>query len=232
MCPFHNERENLPELAGRLEKVVRALPGPAELVLVDDGSTDGGAETLKPVLKSGITVSVLHLEERRGLTTALYAGLQAAKGDVLATLDADLHNPPEEIPRLLSQLDDCDIVAGVRRRRDDDWLRRISSTIANNIRRFVILDHIQDIGCSLRVFRRETLKSFYPYTGMHRFFLAVAEHDGFKIKQVPVDHEARKRGKAKYGLLNRLLGPLWDLIAVRWLLTRRIQYKIRSMEHG
>lgn len=228
VCPFYEEKENIPELFERLTKAAAQVPGPWEIVFVDDGSKDGGAEELRALMRSSPSVRLVQLEENRGLTSALYAGLEAAKGDVLATLDADLQNPPEEIPRLYGMMDGFDMVTGYRASRQDAFVKKVSSKIANNIRRAVIRDSIVDVGCSLRIFRRSVLENFYPYKGMHRFFPAVADRNGFKIKQVPVEHAFRKAGRAKYGLFNRLLGPLWDLISVSWLLKNKIRYKVKT----
>lgn len=228
VCPFYDERENLPELHSRLLKAAEKIQQPWEIVFVDDGSKDGGPEELKKLIQGNASLRLLRLEQNRGLTSALYAGLHAAKGDLLATLDADLQNPPEEIPRLLSIMEDYDMVTGYRARRNDTFVKKTSSKIANNIRRAVLGDKINDVGCSLRIFKKSMLENFYPYKGMHRFFPAIAERSGYKIKQVPVEHAFRKAGKAKYHLFNRLLGPLWDLIAVSWLLKNKINYRIKS----
>ena len=228
VCPFYDEKENLPGLFERLLKAAAKLPEPWEIVFVNDGSTDGSAEEIKALMAGKSQVRLVELSRNCGLTTALYAGLQEAKGNILATLDADLQNPPEEIPRLYGMLEDSDMVTGIRNNRQDTLVKKVSSKIANKIRRAVLGDQIADVGCSLRIFRRSILENFYPYKGMHRFFPAVAELRGFKIKQVPVEHQNRIRGKAKYGLFNRILGPLWDLFSVRWLLTKKIDYKIKG----
>lgn len=192
-----------------------------EIIFVDDGSTDDGGKLLKSLLPPGKPIRLIRLEPNQGLTAALHAGLKEARGEILVTLDSDLQNPPEEIPRLLDLLEGADIVAGVRRGRKDSWLKRISSKIANTIRRSVTRDRIEDTGCSLRVFRREALKVFHPSGGMHRFFLPLAEAEGFRIKQVPVKHEPRTSGRSKYGLRNRIIGPLRDLVTVRRMLTEK-----------
>ncbi|MDD5218031.1 MAG: glycosyltransferase family 2 protein [Candidatus Omnitrophica bacterium] len=228
VCPFYNEKENLPILVERIGKVVAGLQESWEVVFVDDGSTDGGPETMATLIAHQPGFRLLRLDRNYGLTTALYAGLRAAQGDVLATLDADLQNPPEEITKLLAFLKEADIVTGVRAKRQDTWLKKISSKIANTVRRAVTKDHIQDIACTLRVFKRETLEAFYPYNGMHRFFLAIAERQGFKIKQVPVTHAPRLYGKAKYGVLNRIVGPLSDLCVVRWMFAKQIRYRFKE----
>lgn len=228
VCPFYNEKENLQELCERLLKAAEKLPVPWEIIFVNDGSTDGGTEELKAIAGATPQIRLVELTRNHGLTTALYAGLQEARGEILATLDADLQNPPEELPRLYSLMEDADMVTGIRLNRKDSIVKKISSIIANTIRRTILQDQIADVGCSLRIFRRSIMENFYPYQGMHRFFPAIAELRGFKIKQVPVGHNNRTRGKAKYGLFNRLLGPLWDLFSVRWLLTRKIDYKIKG----
>ncbi len=230
VCPFYNEKDNLKPLLERLLATARTFSEDWEIVLVDDASTDEGSAVVEPFCLHEKRLQLIRLSYNTGLTTALYAGLQAARGDILATLDADLQNPPEEIPKLLWMLrsGETDMVTGIREKRGDTWFKKGISKIANNIRRAVLQDTIQDTGCSLRVFRREVLKAFYPYKGMHRFFAPVAEALGYKIKQVPVQHARRHLGISKYGLWNRLLGPLWDLIAIRWLLTHKIRYEVRS----
>ena len=118
------------------------------------------------------------------------------------------------------------MVTGIRTKRRDHLVKKVSSKVANAIRKKVTGDTIKDVGCTLRVFRRHVVEAFYPYEGIHRFFAPLTEAHGYKVKQVPVEHHKRRHGKAKYGLLNRLLGPLWDLVAVKWLLTRKIKYKV------
>ena len=231
ICPFYNEKENLKELHERLLKTVALLPGSWEILFVNDGSRDGGTELLKSI-NHHPSVYLIDLDRNYGLTTALAAGFQVAKGDVLVTLDADLQNHPEEIPRLIQLLENYDMVTGIRRKRQDSLVRRVSSKIARSIRQWVIKDHIQDVGCTLRVFRKGVLECFYPYVGMHRFFAALAERQGFRVRQVPVEHASRRHGKAKYGLKNRLWGPLRDLFALSWILQRKIDFKIQRISHG
>jgi len=227
ICPFYNEKENLKELYERLAKAAEELGEEWEILFVNDGSVDGGGEILKSLVNPQVPVRLIELERNNGLTAALHAGFKAARGEILVTLDSDLQNPPEEIPRLRRLMEHADIIAGVRKRRHDPWLKRTSSRIANRIRRAVTGDHIEDTGCTLRIFRREVLGAFHPDRGMHRFFLPLAEAQGFKIKQVSVSHEERRHGKSKYGLGNRLLGPLLDLCKVRWMLSRRIKEGVR-----
>lgn len=229
VCPFYNERDNLKELYQRLEGSLGRIRESWEIIFVDDGSTDGGGDYLKSLIPAGAFVRVVALDRNYGLATALTAGLREAQGEILATLDADLQNPPEEIPRLLEMLErGFDIVAGIRSERKDPWIKKLSSRIANRIRRRVTGDPIEDPGCTLRVFRRGAFQAFYPYQNMHRFFLTFAEKQGLRIKQVPVAHAPRKRGRSKYGVRNRLFQGLWDLAAVSWMLSKKINYRLRD----
>ena len=230
VCPFYDEKPNLGELFKRLEAAARTLGGPWEIIFVDDGSRDGGGEYLETLAALHPSIRRVRLEKNLGLTAAFLAGFQEAQGEILATLDADLQNPPEEIPRLVKLLKDsgADIVAGVRRKRRDHWLKRISSKAAKIIRCAVTGDRIEDVGCSLRVFKRETLPAFLPHKGMHRFFLTLAEAEGFKIEQTPVAHDPRRRGKSKYGFWNRLWGPLNDLVMVKCLISKKVRYRAGS----
>lgn len=228
ILPFFNERENLKELHSRLLGTLSSLKESWEMIFVDDGSTDGGGKFLKSLFSDSEPVRIIRLDRNYGLSSALQAGFDAAEGDVLVTLDADLQNPPEEIPRLLQLLSGVDMVTGVRRPRQDPWLKRATSAAANGIRRLILKDRMQDISCTLRVFRRPVLQAYLPYQGIHRFFPALAEAGGYRVLQVPVKHHRRLRGFSKYGLRNRLAGPFWDLLAVRWLLARKIHYQIEE----
>ncbi len=230
VCPFYDEKPNLKALFERLQVAAQKLQESWEIVFVDDGSEDGGGEYLETLIAVQSGMRLVQLKKNSGLTAAFWAGFEEARGEILVTLDSDLQNPPEEIPRLvdLLQKSGADIVTGVRQNRQDGWLKKISSKIANQIRRLVTKDTMKDVGCSLRIFKRHTLSAFLPYKGMHRFFLVIAEAEGFKIEQIPVRHEMRRGGRSKYGLWNRLGGPLMDLFVVKWLLFRKVRYQTRS----
>jgi len=223
ICPFYNEQESLGELYARLRAMVQGLRTPCELIFADDGSTDGGRKLLERLISKDRTAHVVVQRGHRGKTTAIYSGICQSKGETLVTIDADLQGPPEEIPKFLSMLEGYDLVAGIRVSRKDGWFRRIVSKVAAGVRRAVLRDHIQDITCPILMFRRATLKSYYPFEGMHRFFPALAELEGFKILQVPVRHEARRYGRSKYGTWDRASQTFLDLIAVRWMISRRME---------
>ncbi|NOY46165.1 MAG: glycosyltransferase family 2 protein [Deltaproteobacteria bacterium] len=229
VLPVYNEEENLPLLAAELQEVVAGLV-PAwqvECVFVDDGSTDRSRERMLEIRERypSLGVRVVALDRNWGLTAAMDAGFRAARGEVVVTLDTDLQNDPRDIPRLLEHLDRADVVVGVRARRRDPFVKRVSSRIANAIRNRVTHDDIVDTGCSLKVYRREYLTRLKLFNGLHRFLPTLLKMEGARVMQVPVNHRPRRYGAAKYHLWNRLVGPLMDLFAVRWMQKRHLGYR-------
>ncbi len=196
--------------------------GAYELLFVDDGSTDGTPDVLRDLIRREPRVRVLRIAANSGLSAALAAGFRYARGRIVATLDADLQNDPADIPRLLAALEGYDVVCGVRRERHDSWLRRISSRIANSIRNRVTRENISDVGCTLRVYRREALEGLPMFSGMHRFLPTLLKLNGARVIELPVRHRPRLHGEAKYNVRNRAWRALVDLLAVRWMQRRWI----------
>jgi glycosyltransferase involved in cell wall biosynthesis len=174
------------------------------------------------------SLRIIGLKKNRGLSTALLAGMREARGDTIVTLDSDLQNDPEDIPRLLSYLDRYDMATGWRQKRDDPWLKRISSKIANAIRNRLSGEKIYDSACTLRAFKRECIKEIPVFNGMHRFLSTLVKMNGYRIIEVPVLHHSRKFGKSKYNIRNRALRSFIDLLGVRWMKGRRIQYDVEE----
>lgn len=201
-----------------------------EVLFVDDGSEDGTASVLQDLAAKHSEVRVICLRRNAGQTAALDAGFKHARGAVVVTLDADLQNDPRDIPRLLEHLPAYDVVCGVRQGRRDTWLRRISSRLANGIRRRVLHDDIVDIGCSLRAYKRPCLASLKLYHGMHRFLPVLLQIEGFRVGQAPVSHHPRQHGTSKYNVRNRAWRALMDLFAVRWMQSRQLRYEIIASE--
>ena len=199
-----------------------------EIVFVNDGSTDRSLETLKR-LRGGLPeIRILKFRRNRGQTAAFDAGFRAARGRFVVTLDADLQNDPHDIPSVLAALEGADAVAGIRRNRADSWSRRVQSRIANAFRNALLGDDTVDTGCSLKGFRRETLARVRLFRNLHRFLPALVKMEGGRVVQIEVSHRRRRAGRSKYGIGNRLFAGLADVLAVRWMKKRRLDYEIEE----
>ena len=228
VIPAYNERENVVPLFDELREALARVGRSYEIVLVDDGSRDGTAEwAVREAAHDPRVVAVL-LAGNHGQSAAIAAGLGHARGAVIVTLDADLQNDPADLPRLLNALESADVVSGVRAERQDGWRRRISSRIANGVRRGVLGDPLTDIGCSFKAYRREALVGIPLFTGAHRFLPALCMFRGARLVEIPLSHRPRRHGESKYGVGNRLWRGLYDLIGVRWLKSRMLRYSERE----
>jgi glycosyltransferase involved in cell wall biosynthesis len=230
VIPAYNERENLPPLLAELRTAIAATGRSAEILLVDDGSTDESAAWLREEAARDEALRPVFLAARSGQSAALAAGLLRARGDVVVTLDADLQNDPADLGRVLAALDGADVVSGVRAHRQDSWVRLASSRIANATRRAILGDSVSDIGCSFKAYRREVLEGLPLFVGAHRFLPALCQFRGAKLVEVPLSHRPRRHGQSKYGIANRLGRGIADLIGVRWLKSRMIRYRVLEEE--
>lgn len=227
IVPLLNEEENIEVLYRELIDQLRELGQKFEVIFVDDGSTDRTFEILSKIQKDDSRVKVISFRKNFGQTAALSAGFDHAKGDIIVTLDADLQNDPQDIPKLLEKLNEgYDLVNGWRFDRKDPFLtRRLPSIIANKIISLITRVTLHDYGCTLKAFRKEVTKNIRLYGEMHRFIPAIASGMGISICEVKVNHRARKYGKSKYGI-SRTIRVILDLITVKFLLsyaTRPIQ---------
>ena len=224
--PVYNEEENVPLL---LREIAAALDGKGwtyEIVAVDDGSKDRSLEVLRESRKDYPSLRVLRLAKNSGQTAALDAAWRAARGRLVVSLDADLQNDPADIPRLLERMNAFDVVCGVRANRQDTWVRKVSSRIANGIRNRVTHDSVTDVGCTLRACRAEYLQRIPMFTGMHRFLPTLLKMEGARVTEVPVHHRPRLHGQPKYNIRNRIWRALADLFAVRWMQKRWIDRRL------
>jgi len=228
VVPVYNEQANLSMLIPKLVEVFDRLGSLYEMIFVDDGSSDGSRKLLKEMASQVPSLRVVGLKQNRGLSTALLAGMREARGRIIVTLDSDLQNDPEDIPRLLEYLDRYDMATGWRQKREDPWLKRIASRIGNSVRNWLSGERINDSACTLRVFRRECLQDIPIFNGMHRFMSTLVKMRGYRIIEVPVTHHPRKYGESKYNIRNRMWRSFVDLLAVRWMKGRRIQYDIEE----
>jgi glycosyltransferase involved in cell wall biosynthesis len=226
VLPVYNEAESLGPLWQELVEVLPGLADSVEVIFVDDGSTDGSSDILQRLAKEDQRIRLIRFEANAGLSASFYAGLQAARGRIVATMDSDLQSDPHDIAMLMRHLGEADAVVGWRQVRHDSWLKRVSSRIANAIRKTVTGDSVQDSACSLRVMRREGVTAVPPFTGMHRFMPTLLKIAGFRVVQVRVNHRARKFGRSKFGVSDRAFSAFADLLVVRWMMGRRLRYRI------
>lgn len=232
VIPIKDERDNLGPLTAQLLQVLGARresqTASFEILFVDDGSVDGSSPVLDQLAKQHDPVSVLHFDKNYGKTAALDAGFERAQGQVIIIMDGDLQTKPEDIETLLPHLAQYDLVCGRRAVRNDHLIRKISSRIGNVVRNAVTHDGMHDTGCGFMIFRRAVIEKLQLFEGMHRFFPALALMHGFTVTEVPVPHYPRLHGVAKYGVGNRLFKSLYDLMAVRWMQSRCLRYRVRQ----
>mgnify|MGYP001143081000 CR=1 FL=1 len=228
VVPVFNEEESLSILVPKLVEVLGSLGLPYEMVFVDDGSRDGSRRILREMASKYPSLRIIGFRENRGLSTALYAGMKEARGGKIVTLDSDLQNDPADIPRLMAYLDRYDMATGWRQKREDPWLKRISSKIANSIRNRLSGEAIKDSACTLRAFKKECVQNIPVFNGMHRFLSTLVKMEGYRMIEVPVVHHPRKFGESKYNIRNRMVRSFIDLLGVRWMKKRRIHYEIEE----
>jgi dolichol-phosphate mannosyltransferase len=231
VVPVYNEEDNVPTLAQELHSAMELIDARYEIVFVDDASTDGTWAKISEARESDERVRGLHHERNAGQSAALWTGIVNTRSEIVVTLDGDCQNDPSDLPRLLHALRDCDFVCGVRMKRRDNWLRRISTKVARVARRRVLKVDFRDTGCAFRAFRREALRGVFPFNGLHRFLPVLVHANGAQTKEISINHRPRVAGVSKYGLWNRLWRGIYDLIAIAWYLKRRLP-NIRVTETG
>ncbi len=222
VLPVHDEEGNLPRLWEELKTALAAIGGTAEVVFVNDGSTDGSGALLDAFRAEDPRVRVVDHDRNHGLTAALDTGFRHARGAVIAMLDADLQNPPAELPKLLALLPEADMAIGWRKDRRDPFVKRVTSRIANAYRNRRTRERVHDTGCALKVFKREVIERVKLWKGMHRFLPTLARMEGFRVVEVPVAHRPRPSGKSHFGTWNRLWKGLSDVRTVRWMWKNRL----------
>jgi glycosyltransferase involved in cell wall biosynthesis len=218
VIPVFNEEDNIAPLSKEISAFAEKLQKPIEIIWVDDGSTDNSLGEIKKIAKQNDHVKYIHFGKNFGQTAALSAGIKHATGEFIVTLDADMQNDVADIPKMLSKMDEgYDVISGWRKNRKDNWvLRTLPSNVANWLISKVTKIPLHDYGCSLKVYKREFLKSFKIYGEMHRFLPAFAGSAGAKIFEMEVNHRPRTKGISKYGPF-RIFKVLLDLITVKFL---------------
>ncbi len=222
IVPLFNEEENVSILQSELNTALGEIDH--EIIFVDDGSLDRTVERIV----TAPNVRVIRFEKNTGQSAAIYAGLEAARGATAVLIDGDLQNDSADIPRLLAEIDrGADLVCGYRAQRKDTLVKRLTSRIANFVRSRFTKDGVRDTGCTLKAMRCECANELVPFKGMHRFIPALVKAAGYRLVEIPVNHRPRRFGQSKYGLGNRALRATIDMFGVRWLLSGRLDYKVR-----
>ena len=226
VIPVYNERENLILLDKKITKSIKPLNKEYEVILVDDGSVDGSVDLIRKLKNENPCLRLIRFDRNYGQTAAFAAGFSKARGNIIVTMDADLQNDPADIPLLLEKINQYDVVCGWRYKRNDPWIKKLSSRVANAVRNSLSEESIADTGCSLKAFRRKCFQNIKLYNGMHRFFPTLMKMEGFSVTQVKVGHYPRVHGYSKYNISNRLFASFKDLLAIRWMKKRQIKYDI------
>lgn len=216
--PVLNEEDNLRPMHKKIQEALESLGKTAEVIYVDDGSTDKSLQILKEIAAEDSRVRVISLRRNYGQTAAMSAGIDAAHGEILIPMDADLQNDPKDIARLLEKLDEgYDVVSGWRKNRQDKLIsRKLPSWIANSVISKIGGVPLHDYGCSLKAYRRDVLKDVKLYGEMHRFIPIYASWAGARVTEIPVDHHARTMGKSKYGI-SRTVKVIFDLMTIKFM---------------
>jgi glycosyltransferase involved in cell wall biosynthesis len=223
VIPLYNEEESIPHLRTALHEALDSSGYSYEIIIVDDGSKDKSFRLLREWALQDDRLTVVRLRRNFGQTAAFSAGFDHARGEIVITMDADLQNDPADIPEMLKLLESHDCVAGVRRKRDDSFSKRISSRIANRVRGAILNDGIHDAGCTFRAIRREALEELPAFKAIHRFAPTIMKGRGFRVVEMLVNHRPRTRGVSKYGIGNRLWVGIRDMFGVRWFLSRTFE---------
>ena len=223
IVPLFNEEQSVPVLQTELRAALKEFD--YEIIFVDDGSTDRTTDRIE----TAPNIRLIRFEKNSGQSAAIYAGFTAARGATVVIIDGDLQNDPADIPKLLAEIaSGADLVCGYRVKRRDTLVKRATSRIANAVRSRYTKDGVRDTGCTLKAMRCECVSTLLPFKGMHRFIPALVKAAGYRLVEVPVNHRPRRFGQSKYGLGNRALRATIDMFGVRWLLSRRLNYRIRE----
>jgi len=223
IVPVFDEQDNILPLALEIARALDKEPRAFELVFVDDASRDDTWNKIREACRLDPRVRGLRHARNSGQSAALWTGIKSTTGAIVATLDGDLQNDPADLPRLFAELNNVDFVSGMRLNRRDNWLRRVSSSIARRARKAVLGADFRDTGCGLRAFKRAALDGVFPFHGWHRFLPILVHGGGVTTKEVPVNHRPRVAGVSKYGVWDRFGRGIFDLIGVRWYQKRRLR---------
>lgn len=228
VVPIYNEEENIPKLVEEILAVAPDLSEDYEILLVDDCSSDGSLQLLRKLAAEVAQLRYLSFARNCGQSAALYAGFQAASGDVIITMDADLQNDPADLRQMYRHYGEFDMVNGWRFNRQDTLSKKIASRIGNGFRNWLTKETIHDTGCSLKIMNAAMLKRVRIYKGLHRFLPTLMRLEGAKVIEVKVNHRPRLYGESKYTNLRRGIEGFYDVIAVRWMQSRHLSIEVKE----
>lgn len=226
IVPVFNEEDNLKRVEQELTNYIKIAAKKTKILFVNDGSKDKSQQLIEEICANNSDFSFINFEKNCGLSAAITAGFKHTETELVGYIDSDLQTAPEDFNLLLAEIENYELVTGVRANRKDSFVKNMSSTIANGIRRAFTHDGMDDTGCPLKVIKTDFAKNIPMFKGLHRFLPAMILLQNGKIKQIPVQHFPRIAGEAKYGLWNRLLGPLLDCFAYLWMKKKYINYSI------
>ena len=237
VIPCYDEEENVPTLLQRVETSLNQIGRPFEVLIIDDGSTDSTPKLLAEGMQRLPWLRVIRMARNGGQSAAFEAGFAAARGEIIATIDADLQNDPEEIPRLVPLLAEknVDMITGWRKERQDTPFRRWQSRQANKIRNWITQETVQDSASSLKIYKAHAIQGVKLFRGAHRYFPTLVKMRGYSVYETPVKHSHRFAGTAKYGFRNRAFVGIADLFGVRWMKKRYLNYQaseVRPQSNG
>ena len=228
IVPIFNEKDNLSRLESELMKFINSTKFKTKVLIINDGSTDGSKNIIEKLCNNNSCFESISFVRNCGLSSALKAGFDLCNSEYIGYIDADLQTSPSDFHVLLKYIDSYDLVTGYRSNRKDSYLKNMSSLVANGIRNIFTGDRVKDTGCPLKVIKTDFAKRIPMFKGLHRFLPAMILLQKGKIIEVPVQHFPRIAGKAKFGLFNRILGPLSDCFAFIWMKRKYINYQIEN----
>lgn len=226
IVPIYNEEESLTSFFAEMDKFLEESPVSTLVLCVNDGSTDDSLHIIQEKSASSNSYRVVNLDRNYGLSSAVKAGIDHCTTSLVGYIDADLQTKPSDFLNYFKWFPEFDMVNGIRAKRQDSLVKRISSKLGNGYRRLMINDGIKDTCCPLKIMKTEFALKIPFFHGMHRFIPALIQLEGGKVKQLPISHYPRYAGTSKYHLWNRLIGPFFDTLAFRWIRNRYIRYSV------
>ncbi len=230
IVPVFNEEECLPSFFLEMDRFIETSPLPSRVLFINDGSTDTSLKILQIKCSETDYCSVLSFDKNYGLSVAIKAGFDHCQTTLVGYIDADLQTHPSDFLSYFRYFPEYDMVNGIRAKRQDSFIKRLSSKIGNGYRRLMINDAIKDTCCPLKILKLSYAQRIPFFKGLHRFLPALVQLQGGKVKQIPISHSPRHAGTSKYHLFNRLVGPFFDTLAFRWMRSRYISYKIADLD--